>query len=153
MGASFNLDDVILFFFNSDIRMDNDVDIETLPISEWMVSVRHICFRYRNNRCQCRISPTLSSMSMPTYDELAPWPVSLQLIGGILRFYGLTYSHTYVTPTGWHLGLWSIHLIARRWMSYLRSTSTPIGWQLGLLTSPFDCGKMEVLPSVNLNSI
>ncbi len=51
----------------SDIGMNSDVDIRTLPISEWCFSVRHICLRYRNNRCRCRISPTLRSMSMPTY--------------------------------------------------------------------------------------
>ncbi len=51
----------------SDIGMDIDVDIGTLPISEWLFSVRHICLRYRNYRCWCRISPTLRSMSMHTY--------------------------------------------------------------------------------------
>ncbi len=49
--------------------MNSDVDIGTLPISEWRFSVQHICLRYRNNRCRCRcrISPKLRSMSMPTY--------------------------------------------------------------------------------------
>jgi hypothetical protein len=51
----------------SDVGMNSDVDIGTLPISEWRFSVQHICLRYRNNRCRCRISPTLRSMSMPTY--------------------------------------------------------------------------------------
>jgi hypothetical protein len=46
----------------SDIGMDSDVDIGTLPISEWQFSARHICLRYRNlqmsmsdiaNRCRC----------------------------------------------------------------------------------------------------
>jgi hypothetical protein len=59
------------YFFSSmsDIGMSSNVDIGTLPISEWRFSVRHFCLRYRNNRCRCRcrISPTLSSMSMPTY--------------------------------------------------------------------------------------
>ncbi len=36
--------------------MNSDVDIETLPISEWRFSVRHICLRYWNNICQCRMS-------------------------------------------------------------------------------------------------
>ncbi len=36
--------------------MDSDVDIGTLPIPEWQFSVRHIFFRYRNNRCRCRMS-------------------------------------------------------------------------------------------------
>ncbi len=36
--------------------MSSDVDIGTLPISEWRFSVRHICLRYRNNRCRCRMS-------------------------------------------------------------------------------------------------
>jgi hypothetical protein len=36
--------------------MDSDVDIGTLPILEWQFSVRHIFFRYRNNRCRCRMS-------------------------------------------------------------------------------------------------
>ncbi len=36
--------------------MDSDIDIGTLPISEWQFSVRHIFFQYRNNRCRCRIS-------------------------------------------------------------------------------------------------
>jgi hypothetical protein len=40
----------------SDIGMNYDVDIGTLPISEWRFSVRHICLRYRNNRCRCRMS-------------------------------------------------------------------------------------------------
>ncbi len=42
----------------SDIRMSSDVDIGTVPISEWHFSVRHICLRYRNNRrrCRCRMS-------------------------------------------------------------------------------------------------
>jgi hypothetical protein len=38
--------------------MDPDDYIGTLPISEWQCSVRHIFFRYRNNRCRCRMSPT-----------------------------------------------------------------------------------------------
>jgi hypothetical protein len=33
--------------------MNSDVDIGTLPISEWQFSVRHIYIRYRNNRCRC----------------------------------------------------------------------------------------------------
>jgi hypothetical protein len=39
--------------------MNSDVDIGTLPLSEWQFSVRHICLQYRNklnNRCQCWIS-------------------------------------------------------------------------------------------------
>jgi hypothetical protein len=46
------------YFFSSmsDIRLRSDVDIRTLPISEWRFSVRHICLRYRNNRCRCRMS-------------------------------------------------------------------------------------------------
>jgi hypothetical protein len=36
--------------------MNSDVDIRTLPISEWRFSVWHICLRYRNNRCRCRMS-------------------------------------------------------------------------------------------------
>jgi hypothetical protein len=39
-----------------DIGMDSDVDIGTLPISEWQFSVRLIFFRYRNNRFRCRMS-------------------------------------------------------------------------------------------------
>jgi hypothetical protein len=35
--------------------MNSDVDIGTFPISEWRFSVWHICLRYRNNRCRCRI--------------------------------------------------------------------------------------------------
>jgi hypothetical protein len=40
----------------SDIGMDIDVDIGTLPISEWLFLVRRICLRIRNNRCRCRMS-------------------------------------------------------------------------------------------------
>ncbi len=40
----------------SDIRTNSDVDIGLLPISEWRFSVWHICLRYRNNRCRCRMS-------------------------------------------------------------------------------------------------
>jgi hypothetical protein len=40
----------------SDIGMDSYVDIGTLPISEWQFSVWHICLRYQNNRCRCRMS-------------------------------------------------------------------------------------------------
>ncbi len=40
----------------SDIGMSSDVGIRTLPLSEWRFSVRHICLRYRNNRCLCRMS-------------------------------------------------------------------------------------------------
>jgi hypothetical protein len=40
----------------SDIGMNSDVIIGTLPISEWRFSVRHICLRYQNNRCRCRMS-------------------------------------------------------------------------------------------------
>ncbi len=54
-------------FWISDIGMDSDVNIGTLPISEWQFLVRHIFFQYRNNRCRCRISPTLRPMSMPTH--------------------------------------------------------------------------------------
>ncbi len=36
--------------------MNSDVDVGTLPISEWRFSVWHICLRFRNNRCRCRIS-------------------------------------------------------------------------------------------------
>ncbi len=68
-GHGFESATGILFFSSIlDIRMSSDVDIGTLPISEWRFSVRHICLRYRNNRCRCRISPKLRSMSMPTYD-------------------------------------------------------------------------------------
>ncbi len=48
--------DVINIFWTSDIGMDSDVDIGTLPISEWQFSVRHIFFWHRNNRCRCRMS-------------------------------------------------------------------------------------------------
>ncbi len=34
----------------------SDVDIGTLPISEWHFSFCHICLQYRNNRCRCRMS-------------------------------------------------------------------------------------------------
>jgi hypothetical protein len=55
----------------SDICMNSDVDIGTLPISKWRFSVPHICLRYWHNRCRWRISPpTLRSMSMPTYAHL-----------------------------------------------------------------------------------
>ncbi len=66
---SSNPADVIKIFWISDLGMDSDVDIGTLPISEWQFSLRHIFFRYWNNRCRvgCRISPILRSMSMPTY--------------------------------------------------------------------------------------
>jgi hypothetical protein len=36
--------------------MDSDVEIGTLLISGWQILVRHIFFRYRNNRCRCRMS-------------------------------------------------------------------------------------------------
>jgi hypothetical protein len=36
--------------------MNSNVDIGTLPIMEWRFSVRQIFFRYRNNRCRCRMS-------------------------------------------------------------------------------------------------
>jgi hypothetical protein len=45
-----------IIFVMSDIGMDSDVDIGTLPMSEWQFSVWHICLRYRNNRCRCRMS-------------------------------------------------------------------------------------------------
>jgi hypothetical protein len=57
-----------------DIGLYSNVDIETIPISEWQFSVRHIFFWYRNNRCRCRISPTLRSMSMPTSAGNNPKP-------------------------------------------------------------------------------
>ncbi len=43
--------DVISIFWISDIRMYSDVDIRTLPISEWQFSVWHSFFLYRNNIC------------------------------------------------------------------------------------------------------
>jgi hypothetical protein len=46
---------IILFSSISDIGMSSDVDIGTLPISEWRFSVWHICLWYRNNRCRCRM--------------------------------------------------------------------------------------------------
>jgi hypothetical protein len=46
----------IFFSSMSDIGMNSDVDIRTLPISELRFSVQHICLRYRNNRCRCRMS-------------------------------------------------------------------------------------------------
>ncbi len=36
--------------------MEVDVDIRTIPISEWKDLVRHFMFRYRNKRCPCRMS-------------------------------------------------------------------------------------------------
>ncbi len=45
-----------LFSSMSDIGMNSDVDIGALLISEWRFSVWHICLRYRNNRCRCRMS-------------------------------------------------------------------------------------------------
>ncbi len=48
--------DVINIFWISEIGIDSDVDIGTLPISEWQLSVRHIFFQYRNNRCRYRMS-------------------------------------------------------------------------------------------------
>ncbi len=51
--------DVKNIFWISDIGMATDVDIRTLPISEWQFAVRHIFFRYRNDGCRCRISPIL----------------------------------------------------------------------------------------------
>jgi hypothetical protein len=48
--------DVINICWISDIGMVSDVDIGTLPISEWQYSVRHNFFRYRNNRCWWRMS-------------------------------------------------------------------------------------------------
>ncbi len=49
-------------------------NIGTLPILDWQFAVKHICLRYRNTRyrCWCRISPTLRSMSMPTYVYIFP---------------------------------------------------------------------------------
>jgi hypothetical protein len=49
--------------------MNSGVDIGILPISEWRFSVRHICLRYRNNRCRCRMLDiaTMRSMTVPTY--------------------------------------------------------------------------------------
>ncbi len=44
-----------IFFSISDIGMDSDVDIGTLPISEGQLSVRHIFLRYWNNRCRFRM--------------------------------------------------------------------------------------------------
>ncbi len=35
--------------------MDSDVDIGTLPISEWQFSEGHIFFLYWNNKCWCRM--------------------------------------------------------------------------------------------------
>ncbi len=43
--------------------MDSDVDIGTLPISEWQFTVRHICLPYRNNRCRCRM-PDFASIKI-----------------------------------------------------------------------------------------
>jgi hypothetical protein len=36
--------------------MDSDVDIGKLPISELQFSVQHICLRFWNNKCRCRMS-------------------------------------------------------------------------------------------------
>ncbi len=55
-----------IIFLMLDIGIDVDIDIGTLLTLKWLFSVRHICLRYQNNRCQCRISPTLR-LSMPTY--------------------------------------------------------------------------------------
>jgi hypothetical protein len=41
---------------NVDVGTEADVDIGTIPISEWKDLVRHFLFRYRNKRCQCRLS-------------------------------------------------------------------------------------------------
>jgi hypothetical protein len=35
--------------------MEVDVDIGTIPISEWKDLVRQFLFRYRNKKCQCRM--------------------------------------------------------------------------------------------------
>ncbi len=109
----------------SDIGMDSDVDIRTFPISEWQFSVRHICLRYRNNRCRCRISPILRSMSMPTY---ARFVLLVQLhqqqwIGIIFRAAQLPalfgylhhwYSYSYSSLVVYKKGTW--------WMSHFPIT-------------------------------
>ncbi len=59
----------IIFFFN--VGYWNELWCRyrgTLLISERHFSVWHICLQYQNNRCRCRISPTLRSMLMPIYD-------------------------------------------------------------------------------------
>ncbi len=40
----------------ADIGMEVDVDIGTIPISEWKDLVWHFLFRYQNKRYQCRMS-------------------------------------------------------------------------------------------------
>jgi hypothetical protein len=42
-----------IFTSMSNIGMNSDTDIGTLPISELRFSGRHICLQYWNNRCRC----------------------------------------------------------------------------------------------------
>ncbi len=58
--------------------MNSDIDIGTLPISEWRFSVRQICLRCLNNRCRCQILQTLRLMSMPTYEYIYSNPSYLK---------------------------------------------------------------------------
>ncbi len=48
--------DVLNIFWIADVGMDSDVNIGTLPISEWQFSVLHIFVRYWKNRCRCQMS-------------------------------------------------------------------------------------------------
>jgi hypothetical protein len=56
---------IILLGSFGDIRMEADVDIGTLPISEFKDLVRYFLFRYRKKRCRCRDIANIKAM--PTY--------------------------------------------------------------------------------------
>ncbi len=66
--------------------MEVDVDIGTIPISEWKDLVRHFCsdIRIRDVNVGCRILPTSRPMSMPTYAHilsgLQRWGASEQVL-------------------------------------------------------------------------
>jgi hypothetical protein len=57
--------------------MDSDVDIGTLPKSEWQFSVRHIFFRYRNNRRRCRMSD-IADIEVDVDAHLCRWTGSTE---------------------------------------------------------------------------
>ncbi len=53
--------------------MEAEVDIETLPISEWKDLVGNILFQYRNKKCRCWMSDIADIKNdvdtQPTYAE------------------------------------------------------------------------------------
>jgi hypothetical protein len=72
----------------SDIGLDSVV--ETLPISEWQFSVRHICLRYQNNRCQCRMSD-IADIKIDVDAYL--WLFMYIIVSDVLIIVNISWSH------------------------------------------------------------